>query len=73
MTTSPKKISIRLNAFLFDVDTIKFETLLAGTGKGVSPYELRLGLGMEGRIYVKERKEGRPRWAEHLDKVHGSP
>jgi uncharacterized protein (TIGR04141 family) len=26
---------------------------------------------VEGRIYVKERKEGRPRWAEHLDKVHG--
>ena len=73
MSTSPKKFSIRLNAFLFDVDTTKFETLLAATGKGVSPYELRLGLGMEGRIYVKERKEGRPRWAEHLDKVHGSP
>lgn len=73
MVTSPKKLSIRLNAFLFNVDTPKFETLLAEKGKGVSPYDLRGGLGMEGRIYVKERKEGRPRWAEHLDKVHGAP
>jgi uncharacterized protein (TIGR04141 family) len=72
MASSPKKLSIRLNAFLFNVDTTKFETLLAETGKGVKPYDLLAGLGMEGRIYVKERKEGRPRWADHLDMMHGS-
>jgi len=72
MASSPKKVSIRLNAFLFDVDTIKFETLLAETGRGVQSYNLQAGLGIEGRIYVKERKEGRPRWAEHLDILHGS-
>lgn len=45
---------------------------LADTGRGVKAYDLRASLGMEGKIYVKEREEGRPKWAAQLDTMHGS-
>jgi uncharacterized protein (TIGR04141 family) len=72
MASDEKKFSIRLNAFLFEIDAANFKALLDSTGRGVKEYDLSAALGIEGKIYVKEREEGRPRWASHLDVLHGS-
>ncbi len=72
MATEEKKFSIRLNAFLFEIDTANFMALLDSAGRGVKEHDLKAALGIEGKIYVKEREEGRPRWAGHLDVLHGS-
>jgi len=72
MATTPKKFSIRLNAFLFNENTVNFQMFLADAGRGVKAYDLRSSLGMEGKIYVKEREAGRPKWAAQLDMIHGS-
>ncbi|PYD90666.1 hypothetical protein DNF23_21315 [Pseudomonas syringae pv. pisi] len=70
--TTPKKFSIRLNAFLIDENTTPFKALLADAGHGVTIYDLRASLGIDGAIYVKERAEGRPKWATQLDALHGA-
>lgn len=72
MVTQQKNFSIRLNAFLFEVDTSNFKALLASAGKGVKEYDLKPGIGFEGKIFVKEGDIGRPRWADQLDILHGN-
>lgn len=69
---TPKKFSIRLNAFLIDENSTPFQALLADAGRGVAKYDLRASLGIDGVIYVKERAAGRPKWATQLDELHGA-
>lgn len=71
MATQPKKFSIRLNAFLFNNKSSKFQMFLGEVGRGTKAYDLQHAFGIEGKIYVQEKEAGRPKWADQLDLMHG--
>ena len=72
MSKKSTAVTIRLNAFLFDSSLASFETFLQAPYRTAQSYDLAATWGIEGKIFVKESKGKRPRWAEHLDALHAS-
>jgi uncharacterized protein (TIGR04141 family) len=73
VATPSKPFAIRLNAFLFEKNSSDFSSYLADAGRTLVPYDITAEHGIEGKIYVKLPKDGRPRWAGYLDSLHGQP